>query len=351
MTTSPSSRRERREAGATGPQGPGRASRRSSAPANPGRAARRAAASADVGAADARPVEPEAGSRAESGSRAGGSGRRAAPKDPGRAGRNLPAAIGVGVGLGAVIVASLFIRKEAFLVVAVLAACAGVWELVQGLSAGRIKAPLLPSLVGAVTMVVSAYVGGGQALTVAFGLTTVAVLLWRVADGLEDAMRDIAGGIFVAAYVPLLASFASLMLAEKDGPWRIFVFVLLTVCSDVGGYAVGVLFGKHPMAPSVSPKKSWEGFSGSALTCVLGGVISVVVIFHVAWWVGVVLGLAAVVAATLGDLSESMIKRDLGIKDMGTLLPGHGGVMDRLDSLLLVAPVVWALLAVFVPAH
>ncbi|MGZ4745064.1 MAG: phosphatidate cytidylyltransferase [Oryzihumus sp.] len=342
MNTSPPSRRERREADAAGPtRGPGRAGRRRPVEKPDGTPPapapdQVAGASQDTGAS-----QPPA-SRAA---------RKQPAAGPGRAGRNLPAAIGVGVGLGAVIVASLFIRKEAFLAVAVLAVCTGVWELSHGLSAGRIRVPLLPSVVGAATMVVAAYKGGGQALTVAFGLTCVAVLLWRVADGLDDAMRDIAGGIFVAAYVPLLAGFASLMLADPDGPWRIFVFVLVTVCSDVGGYAVGVVLGKHPMAPSVSPKKSWEGFAGSTLFCVVGGIFGVTLALHAAWWVGAVLGLAAVVTATLGDLTESMIKRDLGIKDMGTLLPGHGGVMDRLDSLLLVAPVVWALLTAFVPAR
>jgi phosphatidate cytidylyltransferase len=267
-----------------------------------------------------------------------------------RAGRNLPTAIAVGVSLGLAVIASLVFRKEVFLGVLIVAACISVWELREGLAQGKIDVPLVPSIVGAITMIAASYVGGGQALTVCFGLTCVSVLLWRMADGLQDAVRDISGGIFVAAYVPLLASFASLMLATKpDGAQRIFVFLIVTICSDVGGYAVGVVAGRHPMAPSVSPKKSWEGAAGSALACVIGGVVTVVVILGGQWWLGVVVGLAVVVSATLGDLTESTIKRDLGIKDMGNILPGHGGFMDRLDSLLFSAPVVWALLAVFVP--
>jgi phosphatidate cytidylyltransferase len=178
----------------------------------------------------------------------------------------------------------------------------------------------------------------------------VAVLLWRAVDGLRDAVRDIAGGVFVAAYVPFLAAFSILMLAAPDGAWRVFVFILVTVCSDVGGYAVGVVAGRHPMAPSVSPKKSWEGFAGSVAACVLGGALSVSLALHGPWWAGALVGIAAAVTATVGDLTESTVKRDLGIKDMGSILPGHGGLMDRLDSLLLVAPVVWALLTVFVPS-
>jgi len=248
---------------------------------------------------------------------------------PSRAGRNLPIAIGVGLTMGAVIIASLMFRKEGFLAVVTVAACFGVWELRGALAHGKINVPLVPSIVGTITMLIASFVGGGQALTVCFGLTCISVLLWRVADGLQDAIRDIAGGIFVAAYVPLLASFSSLLLAAPDGADRIFVFMIVTICSDVGGYAVGVVAGRHPMAPSVSPKKSWEGAAGSAIACMIG--------------------LAVVVSATVGDLTESTIKRDLGIKDMGSILPGHGGFMDRLDSLLLSAPVVWALLAVLVP--
>ena len=266
-----------------------------------------------------------------------------------RAGRNLPTAIAVGVSLGLGVIASLVFRKEAFLGVVVVAACFGIWELREGLAQGKINVPLVPSIVGAITMITATFAGGGQALTVSFGLTCISVLLWRMVDGLQDAVRDIAGGIFVAAYVPLLASFSALMLAAPDGAQRIFVFMIVTISSDIGGYAVGVVAGKHPMAPSVSPKKSWEGAAGSAVACVIAGIATVTLILGGHWWVGALVGLAVVVSATVGDLTESTIKRDLGIKDMGSILPGHGGLMDRLDSLLFSAPVVWALLAVFVP--
>ncbi len=268
---------------------------------------------------------------------------------PSRVGRNLPIAIGVGVSLGLVILASLMFRKEAFLGVVTVAACIAVWELRDGLARGKIKVPLVPSIVGAIAMITASFVGGGQALTVCFGLTCISVLLWRGADGVQDAIRDIVGGIFVAAYVPLLASFSSLLLRESDGAKRVAVFIIVTICSDIGGFAVGVVAGKHPMSPSISPKKSWEGAAGSALACVIAGVAAVTVILGGSWWAGAALGLAVVVSATVGDLTESTIKRDLGIKDMGSILPAHGGIMDRLDSLLLSAPVAWGLLTVFVP--
>jgi CDP-diglyceride synthetase len=268
---------------------------------------------------------------------------------PSRAGRNLPTAIGVGLSLGAVVIASLIFRKEVFLGVVTVAACFGVWELRSGLAQGKINVPLVPSMVGAITMIVASFVGGGQALTVTFGLTCISLLLWRMADGLHDAIRDIAGGIFVAAYVPFLASFSILLLREPDGARRVFVFLIVAICSDVGGYAVGVVAGRHPMAPSISPKKSWEGAAGSALACVIGGIATLRLIFAGTWWAGCIVGLALLLSATVGDLIESTIKRDLGIKDLGSILPGHGGFMDRIDSLLLSAPLAWALLAIFVP--
>ena len=279
--------------------------------------------------------------------------RRAAASPPGtkagRAGRNIPTAIGVGVSLGALVLASLLIRKEGFLAVVVVASCWAVWELRGGLARGKINVPLVPSMVGAIAMITASFVGGGQALTVCFGLTCISLLLWCVSDGAQGSIRDITGGIFVAAYVPLLASFSSLLLWAPDGAKRVIVFIGVTICSDIGGFAVGVMAGRHPMSPSVSPKKSWEGAAGSVVFCVMAGVGTVTVMLGGSWWAGAILGLAVAISATVGDLTESTIKRDLGIKDMGSILPGHGGLMDRMDSLLLSAPVAWAILTAFVP--
>ena len=267
-----------------------------------------------------------------------------------RAGRNLPAAVAVGLGLGAAVVVTLFvIPKWTFVVLATAAVCVGVWELCRALRAGGFNVPVVPSIVGCISMLGAAYVGGAQALLVCFALTCVAILVWRVADGVVGAARDVLGGSLVAAYPSLLAAFSSLLLAPDDGAWRMFTYIALTVASDIGGYAVGVLAGRHPMAPTISPKKSWEGFAGSVVFCMAVGVACVVLALHGPWWAGLVAGAAAAVAATTGDLVESTIKRDLGIKDMSNILPGHGGLMDRLDSLVMAAPIIWAVLAVLVP--
>jgi phosphatidate cytidylyltransferase len=266
-----------------------------------------------------------------------------------RAGRNLPAAVVVGLVLGALVILTVFTRKELFVVLATASVCVGVWEICRALRSSGLNVPVVPGIVGCISMLGAAYVGEGQALAVCFALTCVAILLWRVADGVTGAAADIAGGMLVAAYPSLLAAFSSLLLTPQDGNWRLFAYVAVTVSSDIGGYAVGVLAGRHPMAPTISPKKSWEGFGGSVLLCMVVGAACVHFALGGRWWVGLILGAVTAVAATVGDLVESTVKRDLGIKDMSNILPGHGGMMDRLDSLVMTAPVVWAVLALLVP--
>jgi len=274
----------------------------------------------------------------------------AATRTP-RPGRDLPVAIVVGVAMLVAVVASLFIRKEAFAVVAVLAVSAGLWELAQAFTRRNIHLPLLPLLVGSIGILVSAYTAGPEALFVAFMLTVGGVVVWRVLDGSgQPALRDATAGAFAAAYLPFLGGFVMMMLAEPDGAARVMLFILLCVASDVGGYTVGVLLGRHPLAPSVSPKKTWEGLAGSMVLACVVGVVGVQLAFDGEPLVGVILGLATVVTATLGDLAESMLKRDLELKDMGRLVPGHGGLLDRLDSLVLTAPAVYVVLTVFQPA-
>jgi phosphatidate cytidylyltransferase len=267
-----------------------------------------------------------------------------------RAGRNLPAAIGVGLALGAVVLLSLYVWKPAFVGVVVAAIVLAAWELTNAFASGRIRVPVVPLAVGAAAIIVSAYAGGSEAMVVALTLTVFAMMLWRSPENPKGYVRDVTAATFAALYLPFLAGFAVLLLRPDDGANRVVVFIVLTVLSDVGGYVTGVLFGKHPMAPTVSPKKSWEGFAGSALFCAAGGAVLLPTLLDGEPWQGVVCGLAVMVTATLGDLGESMIKRDLGIKDMGSLLPGHGGIMDRLDSLLPAAPVTFLLLSWLVPA-
>ncbi|MDQ0810884.1 phosphatidate cytidylyltransferase [Streptomyces sp. B3I7] len=266
------------------------------------------------------------------------------------AGRDLGAAIGVGVGLGAVVVASLFFVKAVFVGVVAVAVVVGLWELTSRLQERKgIRAPLVPLALGGAAMVVAGYLRGPQGAWVAMALTALAVLVWRMTQPPEDYLKDVTAGVFAAFYVPFLATFVTLMLAADDGPWRVLTFLILTVVSDTGAYAVGWRFGRHKLAPRISPGKTREGLMGAiAFAMVAGALCMHFLVDDGKWWQGLLLGLAVAATATLGDLGESMIKRDLGIKDMGTLLPGHGGIMDRLDSLLPTAPVVWLLLVAFV---
>ncbi|KFG73439.1 phosphatidate cytidylyltransferase [Streptomyces mutabilis] len=266
------------------------------------------------------------------------------------AGRDLGAAIGVGVGLGAVIVASLFVVKAVFVGVVAIAVVVGLWELTKRLQERKgIKAPLVPLAIGGAAMVVAGYVRGSEGAWVAMALTALAVLVWRMTEPPEGYLKDVTAGLFAAFYVPFLATFVTMMLMADDGHWRVLTFLLLTVVSDTGAYAVGWRFGKTKLAPRISPGKTREGLLGAVAFAMAGGALCMqFAIDGGTWWQGLLLGLAVAVSATLGDLGESMIKRDLGIKDMGTLLPGHGGIMDRLDSLLPTAPVVWLLLVIFV---
>lgn len=268
----------------------------------------------------------------------------AGSRGPRRAGRDLRAATSVGLALAAVVLGTLFTVPAAFAGVVVVVMVVAVWELAQAFATRGVVVPVVPALLGTVLMLVGAFVAGTSPLVVALGLTVAAIWVWRLGDGAAGYLRDVTAGVFVVAYVPFLAGFAMLMARADDGHWQVFALLAVVVASDTGGYFTGVLIGRHPMARSVSPKKTWEGFSGSLLLGVAVGVAVAMLAFDAPWWSGVVLGVVGVVGATVGDLGESMIKRDLGVKDMSSLLPGHGGIMDRLDSLLPSAPLIWLVL-------
>jgi phosphatidate cytidylyltransferase len=273
--------------------------------------------------------------------------------DHGRAGRNVPLSIASALVLVAVILASLLVWKTLFMLVVAVAVTVAIWELRRGFAARAIDLPEQPLMAGGVVMVAVAYFWGPPALVTATAVTALATMLWLLRRGVPGFVQNATASVFALVYVPFLGAFVALMLREggatgfhryDDGVKGIVTFIALTAASDIGGFVAGVLFGRHPMAPVVSPKKSWEGFAGSVVFCVAVGVALVVWMLEADWWIGVCLGLIAAVMATLGDLCESVIKRDLGIKDMSRVIPGHGGLMDRLDSLLATIAPIWLLL-------
>lgn len=266
-----------------------------------------------------------------------------------RAGRNLPAAIGVGLVLGAAVLVSLLTVRYVFIGVVAAAIAVGTVEFARAVErAAGIRIALIPVLVGGQAMIWLTWPFGREGALVAFAITVLVCLLWRLPGGAAGYLRDVTASVFAAAYLPLFASFAAMLVQPADGVGRVLTFLIGVVASDTGGYVAGVLKGRHPMAPSISPKKTWEGFSGSMVAGVAAGALSVSMLLKGHAWQGAIFGAAIVLTATLGDLVESLIKRDLGVKDMGTLLPGHGGLMDRLDSLLPSAVVSWVLLTAFV---
>lgn len=272
-----------------------------------------------------------------------GSGARSS-----RAGRDLGAAIGVGLSLLAAIVVLLLVHPALFAGFVALVVLLGVHEIGNGLQIRAIFIPKAPLYVGSLGMAASAWFGGPTALLVALILTVATVLVWRVLDGGGPAAaRDVAAGVFVAAYVPFLASFVILIVRHPErGVVLVATVILLVAGNDTGGYIVGVLFGKHKMVPSISPGKTWEGLVGSLILTTAVAYAMMVMVIGADWRVALVLGLLAVVAATTGDLAESLIKRDLGLKDFGSILPGHGGILDRVDSILVAAPACFAVFAV-----
>jgi phosphatidate cytidylyltransferase len=266
-----------------------------------------------------------------------------------KTGRNLPAAVAIGVLLGGLVLVTLFTVKATFLAYVGFFVAVGLWELRQALAERGINLPLIPLAAGCAAMFTLAYWYGAQPALAALAITALVLMAWRLPGSPQGYLRDVTASVFALAYVPMLGVFVPLMLSRPDGPRRTLIFILLTVCSDIGGYFAGILAGRHPMAPGISPKKTWEGLGGSSVACLAAGAITLPWLLHAHVWQGLILGAAAVAAATVGDLVESMIKRDLEIKDMGRVFPGHGGALDRMDSLVFFAPIAWLLLTVFVP--
>jgi phosphatidate cytidylyltransferase len=268
-----------------------------------------------------------------------------------RAGRNLPAAIGVGVVLGGLVLLTLLTVKATFLIYMGAAVAVALHELTAAMRAKGIDIPLILVALGGAAMLTCTYWLGYKGSAAAIALTVATIVMYRLPGGTQGFVEDVTAGVFTAAYVPFLASFVAAMLGPADGSRRVLTFIIVVICSDIGGYFAGITLGRgtrHAMSPRISPKKTWEGFAGSAAACLIAGWLTVTLLLHGHFWQGLLLGAAVVITAIAGDLVASSIKRDLDIKDFGRLLPGHGGILDRIDSLLVTAPVAWLLLLAFI---
>ncbi|MFW0112296.1 phosphatidate cytidylyltransferase [Rothia sp. CCM 9417] len=251
-----------------------------------------------------------------------------------KAGRNLPAAITVGLVMGALIAVGLFISPLVLVVSSACAGAVGTWEVSNGLNQKRgMGVPIIPAVGTAFFMPFAAYYGGGQWLIFTVVASILILIAWRLVGERDGMIMSIMGSIFVMSWVPFMISLALLLYREDSGPAKVFMILLMAIGNDTWGYIAGVKWGKTPMAPKISPKKTWEGFAGSMIGSMVVGVLCTFLIDE-PWWYGLIVAFFLVIASTAGDLGESMVKREIGIKDMSNILPGHGGVMDRLDSIV-----------------
>jgi phosphatidate cytidylyltransferase len=268
--------------------------------------------------------------------------------------------VAVGLLLGAAFLLSVLIYKELFMVLAAAAAGAGAWELSSALRIKGWYVPRVPAVVGSVLIMPAAFYGGAELQWLVSLSIVAALILWRTVHLLWEAreaprqaivhtLRDFAASAFVVIYLPLMTSFTMLLLRRPDGAKWVITFVVTVAMIDTAGYLVGRKLGKHKLAPGVSPKKTWEGLVASISAGVISAVIFTQVFWQLDWWVGILLAAVLLLAAVFGDLAESLIKRDLGVKDMSSLLPGHGGIMDRLDSILPSALITYLFAQAFLP--
>ncbi|QRV02706.1 phosphatidate cytidylyltransferase [Arcanobacterium phocisimile] len=261
-----------------------------------------------------------------------------------RAGRNVPAAVATGLGLLGLVGLSLAYKMEIFVALAIAFLVVGIWEIAGAFLARNIRIPFIPLIIGGVGMMLATWSGGLRDGLIVFFFAAGVAMLWRTYMAEDHVLTDGIAGVFALAWIGIFSMFAVALAALSQGAFAVIAFVLLPVASDTGGWLAGINFGKHPIAPSISPKKSWEGYIGSTIGALLAALVTVWLGLGLPWYAAVIIGLTIPIFATAGDFSESLLKRDLGVKDMGSIFPGHGGVLDRVDSLLFCAPILYVIL-------
>jgi phosphatidate cytidylyltransferase len=258
-----------------------------------------------------------------------------------RAGRKLLPSIGVSVFLILLVWFSLATYRVIFAALVTLAVVLGIRELNAAFKAIDIHVPLWSLTTATIGLSAAAWFGGVSGLSVATAIAVPCLLVLLLPHGPENFVKTASASTLALIYLPFLAGFLILLARPYNGLERVMTFVVLVACNDTFAYLTGVLFGKHTLAPKISPKKTWEGLIGSLIFTTIGGSLAFTLIMNSHWWLGALAGLLTVFTATSGDLIESALKRDMSIKDMGNLLPGHGGILDRLDSVLFAAPALW----------
>jgi phosphatidate cytidylyltransferase len=263
-----------------------------------------------------------------------------------RAGRKLLPSIGVGIFLILLVWLSLSTYRILFAALVAVAVLLGIREINRAFRAADINLPLWALATASIGLSAATWLGGVSGLAVATAIAFPCLLIILLPRGTENFVRTASASTLALIYLPFLAGFLILLARPHNGLERVMTLVVLVGCNDTFAYLTGVLIGKHPLAPKISPHKTIEGLIGSVIFTVIGGAVAFNYILGLDWWLGAIAGILTVFTATSGDLIESALKRDMAIKDMGTLLPGHGGIMDRLDSVLFAAPALWLALEI-----
>jgi phosphatidate cytidylyltransferase len=263
-----------------------------------------------------------------------------------RAGRKLLPSIAVSLSLVALVWFALAYQRTIFAALVTIAVVLGIRELNKAFAAVDIDIPLWSLTTAAVGLCAATWFGGISGLSVATAIAFPCLLVLLLPRGTANFVKTASGSALALIYLPFLAGFLILLARPHNGLERVMTLVVLVGCNDTFAYLTGVLIGKHPLAPKISPKKTVEGLIGALIFTITGGSLAFHYIMDAQWWLGALAGLLTVLSATSGDLIESALKRDMAIKDMGNLLPGHGGIMDRLDSVLFAAPALWLALEI-----
>jgi len=262
--------------------------------------------------------------------------------------RDFTVRFGVGVGLVAILSLSLWLCRWALVVLIGLFMALAVHELAAVAKSRGWRPAWMVVAVGGAALLIVEYGGWlGDVFTVGFigsAVLLLAVLAWRLRGDVHGYLADVGVSALMIIYLPLLLTFVIAMLRSDQPIAQMATYVAIIVIGDSGAYIMGSVFGRRKLAPHISPGKTWEGLIGCLLWAVAVGIPLGIFVLGAPWWQGAVLGITLGAAAVVGDMAESAIKRDVGVKDMGKLLPGHGGAMDRLDSLLFCAPIAWAMM-------
>lgn len=258
-----------------------------------------------------------------------------------RAGRKLLPSIAVSIFLILIVWGSLRYEKWLFAALVAIFIVLALREIARAFSSAGIYISHLALSVATCGIIYATWVGSAGGLAVATAIAFPWLMVFLLPRGLEKFVVNAAASTLSLMYLPFLAGFLILLARPSTGLERVITFIILVGCNDTFAYLTGILFGKHPLVPSISPKKTWEGLIGAFIFTLIGGTLAFHYVMHMHWWIGLFAGAMIVATATSGDLIESALKRNLSLKDMGSLLPGHGGVMDRVDSILLSAPAMW----------